>query len=286
LNNYEQPFKVGEIYNRRHDIHAVFSGQSQGGISTPAIAPLIFLFSGDSGSAYGYEDKFSPDGSFWFTGEGQVGDMQFVRGNAAITHHESQRKQLLLFEYVDTGRVRFLGEVEYLCHHIEQRSDRNHSLRNAIIFHLGFLASKLPSQIEQAIREYGASSKLLSRLTIDELRRIALVGVPSGATLDQKRESVARRAEAIRRYALARAKGKCESCNVPAPFRTRSGPFLEVHHVFRLADGGPDHPENVIALCPNCHRKAHYSIDAESFNASMVQWLSVREKEVNSPNAQ
>ena len=60
--------------------------------------------------------------------------------------------------------------------------------------------------------------------------------------------------------ALARADGTCESCAQPAPFfRASDGsPFLEVHQVRPLGDGGEDRLENVLALCPNCHRKAHF----------------------------
>ncbi|MGH8437576.1 MAG: HNH endonuclease [Pseudomonas sp.] len=32
----------------------------------------------------------------------------------------------------------------------------------------------------------------------------------------------------------------------------------EVHHKVRLADGGLDTVENAIAVCPNCHRQAHF----------------------------
>ena len=57
-----------------------------------------------------------------------------------------------------------------------------------------------------------------------------------------------------------RANGKCEQCNKPAPFkRSRDGaPYLEVHHKIRLADHGDDTVQNAIAVCPNCHRQAHY----------------------------
>lgn len=59
---------------------------------------------------------------------------------------------------------------------------------------------------------------------------------------------------------LLRANGVCESCKQPAPFlRASDGtPFLEVHHIKSLADGGEDTLENVLALCPNCHREKHY----------------------------
>ncbi len=56
----------------------------------------------------------------------------------------------------------------------------------------------------------------------------------------------------------------------PAPFRTSEGPYLEPHHVRRLSDGGPDHPRWVIALCANCHGRAHYSEDASTYNAHLT----------------
>ncbi len=60
--------------------------------------------------------------------------------------------------------------------------------------------------------------------------------------------------------ALVRSKWLCEACGSIAPFNRKSDnqPYLEVHHKIRLADRGPDTLENVLALCPNCHRKAHY----------------------------
>jgi 5-methylcytosine-specific restriction protein A len=63
---------------------------------------------------------------------------------------------------------------------------------------------------------------------------------------------------------LRRAKGVCEGCGDDAPFTKRSdgSPYLEVHHKRPLAEKGPDTVGNAIALCPNCHRKAHYGKNA------------------------
>ncbi len=61
-------------------------------------------------------------------------------------------------------------------------------------------------------------------------------------------------------YVLQRANGYCEECNNPAPFRRASdnSPYLEVHHIKPLSEGGEATTENAKALCPNCHRKAHF----------------------------
>jgi 5-methylcytosine-specific restriction protein A len=58
---------------------------------------------------------------------------------------------------------------------------------------------------------------------------------------------------------LRRAKGVCERCKKTAPFLRKSdgSPYLEVHHLRQLANGGEDTVENAIALCPNCHRELH-----------------------------
>ena len=60
---------------------------------------------------------------------------------------------------------------------------------------------------------------------------------------------------------LLRAGGKCEMCGSVAPFFRRSDgtPYLEVHHKIQLSNGGLDNLSNTIALCPNCHRRAHYA---------------------------
>lgn len=59
---------------------------------------------------------------------------------------------------------------------------------------------------------------------------------------------------------LQRAGGYCEKCKQPAPFARKKdrSPYLEVHHKVLLAEGGEDTVGNAIAVCPNCHREAHY----------------------------
>jgi hypothetical protein len=62
-------------------------------------------------------------------------------------------------------------------------------------------------------------------------------------------------------YVLKASKGICHDCQKPGPFISKiTGlPYLEVHHVKMLKDGGEDTIQNAVALCPNCHRKRHYA---------------------------
>jgi len=79
----------------------------------------------------------------------------------------------------------------------------------------------------------------------------------------------------VKAWVLKEASGKCECCGSDAPFTTAEGePFLEVHHLRRLADGGSDTVTNAVALCPNCHREMHYGINKSTMVRSMYNRLS------------
>ncbi|MET9868697.1 HNH endonuclease signature motif containing protein [Streptomyces sp. NPDC006386] len=64
------------------------------------------------------------------------------------------------------------------------------------------------------------------------------------------------RSRAARYLVLARSQGRCENPDCtgqPADVTDRNHPILEVDHVIGLAQGGRDHPSQMVALCPNCH---------------------------------
>jgi len=68
----------------------------------------------------------------------------------------------------------------------------------------------------------------------------------------------------VKAWVLERAQGTCELCGNSGPFVDESGRrYLETHHVLSLSEGGPDTIENTVALCPNCHRRCHFSPDTE-----------------------
>lgn len=120
---------------RRRSLHERYGGQQQGGASTPKSHPLVFIFSGDSGEAYGYTDGWRDDGYFMYTGEGQVGDMKFDRGNAAIRDHADLGKTLhLFFAAPERSHVIYHGEMRCVDWEEFQASDRNGDTRTAIRF--------------------------------------------------------------------------------------------------------------------------------------------------------
>lgn len=72
-------------------------------------------------------------------------------------------------------------------------------------------------------------------------------------------------------WVIVEAKGACEICGEAAPFIGGDGePFLEVHHVRPLGEGGPDQVDNAVASCPNCHRRLHYGADREALREGLI----------------
>lgn len=80
------------------------------------------------------------------------------------------------------------------------------------------------------------------------------------ATREKVSTYVFRRNPDIVEEALYRSDGFCERCKSAAPFTRKKDntPYLETHHIVPLCKGGDDVLENVIAVCPNCHRELHY----------------------------
>lgn len=77
----------------------------------------------------------------------------------------------------------------------------------------------------------------------------------------------------IRDAVLERAKGKCEYCGEEG-FQLASGTrYLEAHHIIGLARQGPDTMDNVIALCANHHREAHFGKRAQGLEVVLGEKL-------------
>ena len=161
-----------------------------------------------------------------------------------------------------------------ICSGFEYREalDVDGNSRRAIIFHLVPLDTLEEIEDNSILPEEQIS-------TLDVLRQLALSENQSPREPRENLISVFSRSLAVRNYVLMRAGGVCEACEREAPFLTAAErPYLETHHIRRLSDGGPDHPEWVAGVCPNCHRRAHYAIDREEFNYRLQEIVLVKEK--------
>ncbi|TRX54834.1 hypothetical protein FNH22_18950 [Fulvivirga sp. M361] len=135
-------FVEGQVY-KRSEIHDRYGGNRQSGICPSATNPYIFIFTGASGNQYGYKDEWLNEDIFSYTGEGQVGDMQFTKGNLALRDHLINGKRVFLFEYIAKGTVEYINELGFLdCDYFETH-DTNGKVRMGIKFFFKREATRL-----------------------------------------------------------------------------------------------------------------------------------------------
>jgi hypothetical protein len=99
--------EIGHSYLKL-DLHRAFGGNARAGIApTPSGRVLIFS-DPDSGIPFGYDQNDGVVANIYrYTGEGQVGDQQLIRGNKALLSGGA----LLLFCRQDSKSWIFVGEV-------------------------------------------------------------------------------------------------------------------------------------------------------------------------------
>lgn len=81
----------------------------------------------------------------------------------------------------------------------------------------------------------------------------------------------------VRAAVMRRAAGKCEYCKAQGFSGINGVPYLEAHHIIRLADEGKDRRTNVIALCPNHHREAHFGVIRDDLERQMTAIIAQKE---------
>jgi len=261
-------FVHGKLY-KRSELHDKYGGQRQSGIATPRNYNIIMLFTGDVGREYGYEDRWTDDGIFFYSGEGIGRDMEFSRGNKAIVNHSYTGKDLHVFEKGKKGYVKYTGSMIYSGHQIKDVDSKGEK-RQVILFEL------VPIELFQ-----NDETKSIEEIenNLDRLRKKALQDSSDTSESSQRMVNVWKRSISVKKYILERANGKCEYCKSDAPFEKPNGAkFLEHHHIYRVSDGGPDDPRYVAGLCPNCHREAHYGARAKIINDDLIEIVNHIEK--------
>ncbi|MFB9591999.1 HNH endonuclease [Streptomyces racemochromogenes] len=107
------------------------------------------------------------------------------------------------------------------------------------------------------------------------------------ATYGRRKERVRRepvRLPDARRAVLMRAQGRCENpaCGgQPADVTDDGQAILEVDHIERIAEGGRDHPVQMVALCPNCHAMKDRGTSRKALRALLRQVASTEHERWN-----
>lgn len=254
-------FRAGCVY-KRLDIHRVYGGARQSGVSLSKSEPVVFLFATNQWKVSHYPDEWDERGVHWFCAQGSSGNQKWTGVNKAIRDHHAVGRELLYFEGLKGpgGLWKYIGSVVCIGHRRSVSIGLDGNERSIIQFGL------VPSSVAEFVNSNDQRVRLMSMADSQVLS--SAKAIP--AKFDKLRPEYARD-PAIKRHALERAGGVCERCKLPAPFVTLAGnPYLEVHHIEGLAESGLDSIDNVAAVCPNCHRQAHHGVDAHEIKEQLL----------------
>lgn len=113
--------------------------------------------------------------------------------------------------------------------------------------------------INEVYRFIGSSESVIQQAIESQADGMSAAELAAAANTYQATATLRRRNPYLPALAKKRANGICQLCRKSAPFVDEKGnPYLEAHHIVPLAENGPDCLENMVALCPNCHRKVHH----------------------------
>ena len=271
------PFKIGQSYAREEILPFLGSKQRFSGIVYGSAEPaLVAVFTGSRhGASAGYQDHWNDDGSFSYCGQGTKGDQRLMGANRILV---DRLRTVLLFEtwrprQTWKGRNRFRGEYLVAGYHWE-RGQEDRSEDQLLIVTLVPARSPIDNAVQRD------ASPADNKVDLEELRQRATDASRSSVPSQISATEYRARSDMVAQYARARAQGTCEKCGHPAPFVTPRGePYLEVHHVLRLADDGPDDIFHVAAICPNCHREAHHGVDPCAFQVELKGLIAEKERQ-------
>lgn len=118
-----------------------------------------------------------------------------------------------------------------------------------------------------------------------DIIELCIEKAPSGQpqpNRSDKQVNLIERDPLVKAWVLQKARGVCELCDSHSPFLKSNGkPYLEVHHINHLANGGSDTISNAIAVCPNCHRALHYSAERDELTENSYHKIERLVRECN-----
>lgn len=254
-----QPIKLpqpGDVLNNT-ELCATFLCSPQGGMRRSHKTNTLVIVSNHVRSIY--DDRWD-NGILHYTGMGTTGgqSLDFAQNKTLAQSNESQIQVHLFEVFVDLEYV-YIGAVALAAEpYFEQQPDQNGLFREVCVFPLKLKNGELsPIDKNHLNRVFETKTKKAKRLNDEEVERRAKnarKNVGSRKAIIQQHE----RNPWVVEHAKRLAKGFCQLCNQPAPFKNKSDePYLETHHIIWLAKGGEDTIANTVALCPNCHRKMH-----------------------------
>ncbi len=256
-------------------LRKLFRCSTQGGMRRSKKTNTLVIVSDHTRGIY--VDRWA-ENILQYTGEGLTGDQKIrSRQNKTLSESDKNGVDVFLFEVYEEKQYIFQGQVQLAgTPYQETQPDKNDHDRKVWIFPLKLVGGGIPAPvtkqaIEKNVEKKQRKARKLSNAELSDRAKKGrkTPGSRTSTTTQYERDPY------VIEYSKRRAKGTCDLCGQPAPFRNKNGePFLETHHITWLSKGGDDTIENTVALCPNCHSKMHV-LDESKDKAVLIKKASV-----------
>ncbi|MER5399316.1 HNH endonuclease signature motif containing protein [Streptomyces sp. NPDC002599] len=277
--------QLGESFKDRDAIWRAYGGQKMAGIGCLADG-ILSAFSDEKGP---YNDSRIPDTNWIaYVGDGLSGDQKITDGNELMAEYQTAGRPLRYWHKPYQGQFSFETWAVIVQRRFRWGRGADKKWRREFHWILAPVPSPeretWPAEVLEALdADTGAlhdDTDSYRPSDVDpEARDTSESDEDAYKRLTQKAEANAKRRGQLKKPSLAdrfvrdpsaraavirRSKGDCESpqcAGHPKELTTAGNPILQVDHVQDLAKEGPDVPENMIALCPNCHALKTYGVN-------------------------
>lgn len=252
---FETSFEIGqEVTNNQ--IVKEFSCGNMGGMRRSKKTNTLILISDNTKNLY--EDTWKEE-ILLYTGMGKKGDQKLVGQNKNLAESNSNGIDIHLFEVIKPKIYTYLGKVNlFETPYIDEQKDEDQIMRKVWIFPLKILCGNGSIELEKLNYIEKQKENQTKKLTIYSLEQRAIDNFGRELSVRETKNRTFIRNQYVAELARRYADGKCDLCGEEAPFKDKKNfPYLEAHHIEWLAKDGDDNITNVVALCPNCHKKMH-----------------------------
>ena len=151
---------------------------------------------------------------------------------------------------------------------------------------LSFVATKIKEDLLNHSSNYGDIFADFSEAEAKEIERLTKEGWTaaeignSAPSIQYRTIKQHDRIPTVSAIAKLRAGFKCEihGCDYEPFIGIYNLPYVEVHHIKRLADDGEDTLKNVACLCPKHHREIHFGLNKERLKEILLEKRKNTEK--------
>jgi 5-methylcytosine-specific restriction protein A len=287
----DNPPRIGESFKNRIKLWEAFGGQRYKGIWQFPGEEVVNVYSGEDSPYPDFVDLET--GVIEYRGQGLSGNQKIADGNKLLETARINRSAVRYWHQPSKGEITFKQWVIVADRTTIFENDFDDNSAERILWFLVPVGSNRENEwpkevVEAEVISLPIDEKAIPRNPDLLLKKYAqlsqlLQQESAASTVSARSRRTFKRRKDARDLVLARSGQQCEyvKCGgMPVDTDQHGMALLEVDHIKPLAEGGPDIPSNMIALCPNCHVAKTRGKNAAQMTSELKRIVAKKEAEL------